>query len=127
MMAIANITAPVKKRKEEVVEVPQEPEPESEEKFKFDGKIYYCTTKEKTILDKQQKLIDEAAFKELIADFGLEFREEPKPKPVKKEKKPRRPRPNRPAATGAARGGGRGRGGKRGGRGRGGRGGRGRA
>jgi hypothetical protein len=126
MMAIANITAPVKKRKEEVVEVPQEPEPVSEEKFKFDGKIYYCSTKEKTILEKQQKLIDEAAFKELIADFGLEFREEPKPKPpAKKEKKPRRPRPNRRAAPagGAARGG---RGGKRGGRGRGGRG-RGRA
>lgn len=123
MMAIATL-APIKKKEEpKVEEEPTEPEPQSEDKFKYDGKIYYCTTKEKTILEKQQKLIDDASFKELIADFGLEFREEPKPKAAakkKKEKKPRKPRPGR-----AAGGGGRGRGGR--GRGRGGRGGRGRS
>jgi len=99
---VKNVAAGAKAEAEAEAVAMAEPEPVSEEKFHYAGKIYYCSTKEKTILEKQQKLVDEAAFKELLSDFDLPFREEPKPKAAKG--KPRKARP-----SGAGRGRGRGR------------------
>jgi len=44
---------------------------ESENVFIHNGKKYACTPKEKAILDKQKKLLDEKSFMELFNDFSL--------------------------------------------------------